>query len=81
MRYLIPIVLLLGGCAGVSDMMKSKGTHDYTVNPDGSIAVKVDSVYGGPSLKVSTDKEGVRTITVVPAGRLQIEKLLEVLAP
>ena len=71
MRYLIPIVMLLGGCTGLSEMIKSKGTHDYSVSAEGDVSVKVDSVLGGPHLTVTTDKDGGKTIDITPAERRQ----------
>ena len=85
MKWCIPVILLsLTGCADLikatqSDGGEGLGTHNYTITKDGDIKVNVHSIYGGPAFKVETDADGVQTITVTPANRIQIEKLIDVL--
>ena len=83
MKYLALALLLLflTGCETLmttSDGRVGLGTHEYTISPDGAVDVKVHSVYGGPAITIEGEGEN-RKLTVVPATRIQIEKLVNVL--
>ena len=82
---IIPLLLLLGGCSTFQQALQPTdagpglGTHSYTIQPDGSLQVDVHSIYGGPSVVVEGEGEN-RKMTIVPASRIQVEKLIDVLS-
>ena len=81
MKYLILLLPLLTGCEAVMTTTDGKiglGSHSYVITPDGAVDVKVHSVYGGPAITIEGEGEN-RKLTVVPASRIQIEKLVDVL--
>lgn len=81
MKYLILLIPFLAGCEALMTTTDGKiglGSHSYVITPDGGVDVKVHSVYGGPAVTVEGEGEN-RKLTVVPATRIQIEKLINVL--
>lgn len=83
-------LLILTGCVSTLESIvtpggekRGLGDHEYDVKPDGSVNVKVHSVYGGPELTIETteDEEGreVTRVRVSPAGRVTLEELLPLL--
>ena len=82
---LILLIPLLAGCSGLqqalqpSDAGPGLGSHSYNVLPDGSLKVDVHSIYGGPAVTVEGEGES-RKMTITPASRIQVEKLIDVLS-